>query len=660
MTYPKGWIVRLKKQAYPPSDQFDDHEQVYEKMRGKVALYTAFGEFDRVEFQPVDLFASFIEQTTLDMNWYGREQTILLYSLNRDDDDRVFGIDEEKGENAQNWLNVRGVTDLSEGRHFFALTMLYFTSEIKSLIEYEALIQIVQENIEHIVENYCEGALINIKYELYGSFNSAGIAILWHSREFVDSLFLVDKIKAQSFEYKEGKKINVFASTYTVIFARIDSSNRTAYSQAKGVAIVQFVSACIDFEQTNSKIKDLEKLLKDENGEGIKSIAGEYDYTCTTSFGKLMNAFEGKPIHSKEMMTAFRAITVQLGYSNNDVINNPDPTTTLDKIKVGSYNNLEKRLDVLQQIATMERENVNSIFNDIRLGIKELAPYSDIGRSLELLYQDYREIQSTAFDHLWAKDYHEQVISMLKIIKYDIEIIANDHTSEDIRFLFEKINLLTKVIQQQVNHIMESSKLFFQVPNSKVGYTSQFDLILHAFYGVTKKILSSAFEVVKSSSQHRLIPIINFSNTSIIASEMFCTSDHIDTNRVISIVIPYGSWSNFLYYTPYLFHELYHYIAPKERPKRNIVFLRILLNHTCYLWLSKDMLQYLGDKQNEEARGLSTHLVNIISLKIYNILNEYPEHDLLNLIKCDDHSCTAYTLLEKFEAWLLQEDSEYY
>ncbi len=721
MDYPSGWLLRMKQYPRRTYEQFDAFEREFAHMGEGITHYTAFGNFDRVEFVPIYRFGDYQDKITSDSSWFGKQQPILLYTLKECGQKSVFQMvkmnDRERLGANQGPLECR----------FFVHTMVYVSGTAKmKFADYRDFLKLIVKKIHDIVDCYREAKVEKeecLEYEVFGTFNSAEISIVWAVDQYIDVLYLVDRLRYLRFAYQDGREQKICVSTYTVI-----SANKEHWSKAgaKGTAMVQLECSTeydrsrpdeFGLDSTMTFIKNVFKNAgahfeeqPDRIGNNtLLSCAGEYDFIVNVPFSVLTSIFNNEAentdglnfsAHNKKFARHIRQTTTRLGYQEDDIDEacrniewDKILTFTLEKSSLEELFD-DNDLDVINQIAAQSDKSgeVYSLYKRLYTQMEKLVPYSGLHKTLELLYRDYVEIQCTAIDHLWVKDYHEQFVVVLKIIESYLKSLkeAVEHGFPETgpaRYL-QDFKELFGILQQQVNHISESSKLFFEAPNSKMGYTAQFDLIMHAYYGIVKELIQRAYSTPKTSWQHLLVPVINFANTNIIESAMQRTLEGDSINsRLISIQVPYGSWSNPLYYTPFIFHEVYHYIAPADRKVRNTSFLVIILHKICMEWLIKALDLFFSDKLHESiSEPLSSMVTFTVKLNLsdgevqkitakstsqsekqnipegiaWNISKEFAQplyraisedrENLHTLISCNA-DCTAFELRDALNAW---------
>lgn len=730
MDHPSGWLLRMKQYPRRTYEQFDAFEKQFAHMGEGITHYTTFGNFDRVEFVPIYSFGDYHRKNASDDNWFGKQQPILLYALKECGQQRVFQMTTEDG-------HVQlGTCGKTLKCRFVAHTMIYVSGTAKMECgDYSNFLKLIVKKIHDMIDCYhgrkaCKDEFL--EYEVFGTFNSSELSIVWAVDQYVDVLYLVDQLRYLRFICRDGSEQKICVSTYTVISANKGYWDKL-YTEIKGTAVVQLECSTVydtdrpnefDLNSTMTFIKNVFIAAGAHFGEApgkigesaLLSCAGEYDFIVDVPFCVLIPIFRNESedatgltfsMHNKKFAQYIRQTTTRLGYLESDIDEECKKTFWNEYLKIHlAKDSLGCRFDtnhleVIDQIATQSQKQggVYSLYKQLYIQMEQLIPYSGLHKTLELLYRDYVEIQCTAIDHLWVKDYHEQFIAVLKIIESYLESLkeAIEHNfteTEPARYL-ESLNELFGILQQQVNHISESSKLFFEAPNSKIGYTPQFDLIMHAYYGIVKEIIQQAYHTPKDSWQYLLVPVINFANTNKIESAMQRTLDDDRKNsRLISIQVPYGSWSNPLYYVPFFFHEIYHYISPADRKARNISMLVIIFHQMCMTWLTKAQSLYFAkgiQKDSPEqipseitfvakldiAEGAVQGKITDLSSKtekkslspdmLWEIRKEftYPlylaitedREELYNLITCSTSDCTAYELRDALENWLSAENN---
>ena len=142
-------------------------------------------------------------------------------------------------------------------------------------------------------------------------------------------------------------------------------------------------------------------------------------------------------------------------------------------------------------------------------------------------------------------------------------------------------------LKQQVFHISEANGLNFELPKCHLRYTGQEDCILYGYMGIIKEILHVAYQLESCNKQSEIIPIVTVDVVPIIESDLYPDmsryvkeTEKDQDIKLLSLNLPHVTFYDIPMYIPFLCHEVYHYIVPKDREQRDYVmgiFLSIIL-----------------------------------------------------------------------------------
>ena len=203
MSYPNGWLIRMKQFLKRPYDQFMTIENEFDEMKKDVTLYTSYGNFDRIEFLPVDRFSEYQDKISIDDKWYGKRQSIILYAIKNST--RLFQTKLVNSGTEQSLFKEMADGSLDKMNcRFFIHTMVYVSGAAKSEIEsYQVFLHLIEQNIQKVVSSYRKNKANKneiLECEVFGTFNSAEIAIIWAADQFTDVLYLLDQFRYFRFE----------------------------------------------------------------------------------------------------------------------------------------------------------------------------------------------------------------------------------------------------------------------------------------------------------------------------------------------------------------------------------------------------------------------------------------------------------------------------
>lgn len=112
-------------------------------------------------------------------------------------------------------------------------------------------------------------------------------------------------------------------------------------------------------------------------------------------------------------------------------------------------------------------------------------------------------------------------------------------------------------------------------PVCQYRYSGQNNLSLYAFFGVIKEVLQYVYKLQSVTVQDEIIPLIVADIVPLIESRLYLNYmgkmdvEGRDDTKIITVTIPMVSLYNPVGYYPYLYHEIFHYVVPKDRYIRN-------------------------------------------------------------------------------------------
>lgn len=569
----------------------------------------AFGNFDRLCFSPISRFVDYLNESSLAYRWIGGRNDIMLYPIIEKEsaDTRHFRFGEPEAGFRQPKLIITNDGDHIQKR-FLLVTMLYVSGEAKSKIRnYETFLRIIKKRITEITQNY-NNELSKLKgkkeiiFDIFGTFNSSELAIIWAADQFAEVQFLIDQIRYLSFSFEEEKEhVPVFTSSYTIIgFAEDAISPEWNLNDLSGGAMIQLASSTTrsvnDGFADETAIDYLNSLKEQAQNAGVEfdfyQCAGEYDFVVETRPPQIQLLLKDRdnnfgPLHAKSSKFSqfFSTSNTSLYYRQDEIensLNNLDWHNFLridisPNDKATNISTYWKQPRVLIGASDALSDKAGSKYSTYRNAMLESSEHaSSFCSNLDFLYSDFVHAVNNTPDWQWAKDLEFQFISAIDILSK--LSIVNDQICVDRRYL-NNSELIFNALRQQIRHVAEAGKFFFDDPCLLSESTSQFDLLFHMYYGAVKDILSCIYDrsLIKSSAQQsNLIPVIQFQPTTIVNSELYFDKKGLK-DRFVNITIPYDSWGEPGIFILSLIHELYHYAAPFSRTGRNELFAKLIL-----------------------------------------------------------------------------------
>lgn len=624
-TLPIGLILNLYKYYNPPPCYFKENREFFLKsLENMPKTYTALGNFDRISFSCVNDFAGYREQSSKAYTWLGNRQSILLYPL-AEKDRRSFGF----------WGNQFGLinqtNEFSELQsNYLLITLLYADGETKTSFKaYPQYLDMCAKAVYRVADTYRRIPGKSIGCEVFGTFNSAELAVIWTVDQFVDVLYLIDHLRGLTIHFPKTPPMRAFISSHT--FIALGRNIRPGECQdTRGGALIQMAgrtSAGLrdphrsGYEVVGNYVRDTVRKVENEltnasSDHSTMYCAGEYDIILQTDPQLLPGLFQ-KPegnegsstfyINDSQFNDHILESTTRLYYQSEDVkeLHTIMGGEWVKPGKKGLLNvcipeakwcgqqpdvpmNIVSKISAAGEGAT-ENCSVDALFRRLRDQVAALLPASSgFLSTIDLAYSDYVQCSTTTVDHLWVKDFDAQFQAALNILidSWNTAVAVGDSMTP--RSYLDQVQEVLHTLQQQCYHVVDSGKLFFEEPRSHFSYTGQYDLLMHAYYGILKCLLELLYQPPRDQST--IYPLINFGSMPAMSSILYYENER-DTpakspKRLLVICIPYDAWTSLDHYIPMLIHEIFHYAAPIDRRHRNYLFGCILLT-----WLHTRILE---------------------------------------------------------------------
>lgn len=776
---PSCWAVRTYRHLNISSADYQKMEEVFSRMIGNTGNVAgrrdiAYGNYDRIQMIPVNTFSDFTDQSHKTYTWYGTSQAMLLFPIEEDASKRQFVWGTINGEEKSRVL-LQNRGDIKKLSGFFCVSFCYLSDEVRNAeLSYRDMLYRCRDSVNELVNVYNKMLAKSEKdkelhgfvtAEVFGSFSSAEIVILWSSQQYTDMLYLVDCIRDFQFKKEDaaGKTgtqndgVSLLRTTYTMIsfpdIVRGDKEADPSFSKILGSAHIQFVmqngsgeksfpgfkkflQQCMENAGALASVSDDEK-----DSLKLRRCAGEYDLLGEVGSKYLPRLFsnpknwkgeedplwEPDPenknfyycsVHHPVFRQYVQYSFTRLSYDTTDLPAFTDAASVSGEERTDSpvlqeWSERKKKIselmpdtgmkwdeklpfwrsDLIRRIQKEREPEFRKLIQDVRERIPDV---SNLCAELYQLFSDYVQCCCSSADHLWIDDYDElfqQTLERIRqsILNIDVWKDGSDRDEQEeewknSRESLKGIRQLMQALNQQTSHITASGKLFFKEQEVHFGYTAQHDLVIHAYYDIIKHLIQYIYSYTDANIQSRLYPLVNFCPEDIISSQIYTEEsaeiflqDYNKTGnlqlrpRVMAINIPLDGMDNLMHYLPMLIHEVYHYAAPRDRKKRNLILAKIVIYQTLrrtFLRLFVEMMStYINEAGKEvvmdpvAVRGLENQWHEITDLVFYNVIQDKEEAIYAGLksnffwnkgvSECDDQlRDVVHVLRNWFTLWL--------
>lgn len=284
-----GYIVNFYKYATFPhtmkGDMADFLNQDVKGMRGDEDITDSllvYGDFDRLNIKRVTDFTRFRDVDFYARRWLGQRQSILLYQLEKKIEsdllERIFGLEEQ--------------ASTSMHRNFVVLTMVTLDPMLHRCEEYGEMLVQCNQLISQQLGQVEKLGLIEpkeLEYQVYGSFSSSELVIVWWANQYSDVLQLADMLRSAKFKYgKNGKcQLLPFISFYSIIGQMRGGEGELAQPIVGSAELkLAFQDGILDESKRTQFLDELKERLSKINGIDVDKIktnrnVGEYDYSIS-------------------------------------------------------------------------------------------------------------------------------------------------------------------------------------------------------------------------------------------------------------------------------------------------------------------------------------------------------------------------------------------
>lgn len=567
--------------------------------------FITLGSFDLVEINPVTSFRQYHDVSKFAKRWIGKRQCILLYDISTaDTPTRLYYTKDIVSESTDTspspitknlkrthyWESNYSEYHEIKNKRFFCLSMLSLTNDILSIAKENAeLLHQVREKILNIIDDINKSiGNVDIACDVFGTFNTSEIAVICLSDQYADVILALEYLKHLFIEDAQGTPHNIIMTTFSVISMRSDLIPEEL-DGVQGDALLQlsFNDESYSYNDLENVKKELLRFCVDSEGNQAKnySSTGEYDWELLCSARSVLDLI--LPYNNKSCL-------LQIGIRDKDkggLYENQKIRTILrnnTRLLIGSGENkeLKARLNsyvgtdkyVIRDVTLQTSEQLpveengydllevsrNLYFKKVRDDIKKKVNASTgTVDTLDLLITDYQSVIATAYSKTWVEDIHTQFYGVMQ----SIEKLVDTEKTSSVKF-WDGYRDLTNAFKQQVYHLTQSSRMFFETPSSHLRATGQYDFLMHAYYGITKHIIESIYMLQEVDKQSELIPLITVNTEPQVTSELFYEYKKDDA-RIINLIIPNSVITDPYRGIFYLCHELNHYSVPINRVERN-------------------------------------------------------------------------------------------
>ncbi len=618
----RGYILNFFKYATFPSsikEEMCDYLREISCPQATSHALLVYGDYDRISIEEVQDFSRFRDVGPHAQKWLGSRQTILLYEL----PDRNY----DNADDTPNFLRSFCIPavepspePLNEYRNFLVFTMVTMNPVLYNMGFgpmlnncCDLIDRLIKENNVQLIEPE------SISYQIFGSFSSSELVLVWWVNQYVDAFRLIEAMRHSAFIFtntdNKSQSIMPFVSLYSITAQPKERGYHKHTQKIQGRAELKFIfqdGIQDDVAQRRFFQEDLEKEFakyadcssEDEEDKDWKSCGsaysvGEYDYSISLPASFLCDPqtcifYRKQLLHwdSAGMRQYVSSSNVQLYY---DMQLSKGSKLEIPRLSYPLRNNLfcSPKIKLIEKIRLIkqmiygppeksgkEQLDANLFVQYRKQGLREVIkdkiPETDgLCDSLDLLFADFVNNCSNLTSTAWAEDLTSQFIAIIDYIANEFNSNFDSECPAD--NLFSHIKSICAIYIQMIYHIAQSRRTVFVIPSCHLRYMGQYDLILHAYYGWEKYLIDLAYSLPHQNGiQPILIPILTIDVLPEIRTQIYKIPRHYKPSErisnIFSINMPLGAMTDFLRYALTMCHETAHIIIPQDRDRRNQIF----------------------------------------------------------------------------------------
>lgn len=584
-----GYLMNFFKYGAIDTDDFESQDTMYANAHEgeEFVRSVVWSVFDRLEIRDITNFDQFRLSQYSEKKWVGERQFTLLYEINPACKHLVYKKSGDKCRFAFHKAYDETITPNEQEKdetqyRFFGISMVDLAPEV----HYKLFLNdnpgaSIHKEIYDILKQLEEKNNINeemLCYEIYGTLGGNDIVIIWLANEYKDVITMIEAMRKSSIN---DKKRSLISNIYTIMGLRDINNPNISYESVSGNLNIRLTKkGTYSHEEF---VQALEHYIKWDIKEDrhIETTLGEHDLFIRVNGIEL-----AKKLYDKEGL-------IRVG--NDDFLNSILQSNTELSVEI-DYDNIvgitrrykskfERTivlLDEKQQVYdTIERITKNKLFDEL--------PY--LKETLWILYEDYLKNITSTFSYPWVEDLQYQFSKSIYYLECLVEVDDAILPKND---KYEVIRDLITTVRQAMLHVSQANRLFFEIPSTHLRNTGSYSKVLRTYYGIVKQLLLQGYLIPKREKQASIVPFITFDVIPKIESTRLPQLEECEV-IIVNIVLPYEALVEIPKYAKLLAHEVFHYIAPKDREERNFQVGVISISTFFSQILKKYLMHILGE-----------------------------------------------------------------
>lgn len=525
-----------------------------------------WGNFEYVSFKHIEDFPNEYVNKSQNSN-----KIIYMYSFKDD-----MKIDLDAGDTTTYAI----FKDIKANRkyNFVGLTLVSIDEQVKEKIitasnsQSKLFVEQICECLDDSANSYSLNDFDNFIYETFAMLNGDDLCFVTLFDDIGTYMHFIEKLQMLKYNVASKEKINLFDATYSFISSPYLTSNNDLFKKCTGYASIQIT---YNFKQSAQDIIGTilnELNILDSHGKimerykndvQVYTSLGEYDLvihlpinilTASLYSGLLdpNNAEFYKPNIEQCHTRFFKKNSLDFVYKRGAYSVSGNSTNNVNSNNVIAEN-MQKLKTALKTCNSCNSFNFYHLYNTLSCDFQKA---SCVVKHNKIMYDDMT-MQYQAIINISCTLINDYVknANYIDIYNFALDLI---HIFKQTIYRVKQTNMFEKLSAQS---------LFRDV--------AVYDKMISCYYYIIKAILSYIYKV-GNANQSSLTPFISFEAVPKVTSYLL----HVPSDpqeKILSIKLPQESYYKPHKYIPLLFHELGHYINPKNRKTRNMYLFVIIV-----------------------------------------------------------------------------------
>lgn len=521
-----------------------------------------WGNFEFVSFKHIEDFPNEYVNKSQNSN-----KIIYMYSfkddmkIDLDDSDAICTIFKDIKTNRK--YNFVGLTLVSIDEQAKGKIITESNSQTKPFVEQ------ICEYLDASANSYDLNNFDDFIYETFATLNGDDLCFVTLFDDIGTYMQFIENLQTLKYNESSTEKMNLFDAAYSFISSPYLTSNDGLFKECTGYASIQIT---YNFKQTAQYIigtilnklnilDDCGKIMERyKNDVQVYTSLGEYDIVIHLPINILNAGLYTGILHPDNMefykpnieqchTRFFKKNSLDLEYKRNMSNISDASTNNVNRDKI-----IKKNMQKLETaLGKSKRFNFYNLYNTLSCDFQKA---SCVVKHDTIMYDDMTMQYQAIID-----------ISCTLIEDYD----KNENYIDIYNFALDLIHIFKQTIyrvkQTNMFEKLSAQSLFRDV--------AVYDKMISCYYYIVKAILSYIY-IAGNANQSSLTPFISFEAVPKVTSYLLQVPSQ-PQEKILSIKLPQESYYKPHKYIPLLFHELGHYINPKNRKTRNMYLFVIIV-----------------------------------------------------------------------------------